>query len=65
MTTDFLTDVSISHLDAILREKPDAIWESSLDSMKLSNSDVGLDWAVEKNNGRFFVCNADILTEKR
>jgi hypothetical protein len=64
MTVNFLPDISICHLEAILREKPDAIWESSLDSMKLNNSDVGLDDAIEKNNGHFFVCNADILTEK-
>jgi hypothetical protein len=54
-----------NRLDSILKEPPKVSMRSSLDSMRLNNSDIGLDDAVKNNGGRFFVCNANILAESR
>jgi hypothetical protein len=57
-------DIDILHnqLDAVLKAKPDIISKSPLDGIKYDNDDIELDSAVEKNGGRFFVCNANVLT---
>jgi len=56
--------VAVDRLNAMLNTPPEGVLPSPLDKLRLENSDIGLDDAVNNNGGQFFVCNAAILAGK-